>query len=70
MRVKIISTGEPFDTQVVDAETGEVIENITAIVWGVDLEHGCWANIKIRGVPVEIAAEATLLTEGEDHAGS
>jgi hypothetical protein len=39
MRLKIISDGTPTNTQVVNAETGEILEGVVNIKWSV--QHRC-----------------------------
>jgi hypothetical protein len=63
MRLKIISDGTPTNTQVVNAETGEILEGVVNIKWSVQHHHEggsayhdvrCW--LEIENTPVEVEA--------------
>jgi hypothetical protein len=58
MKIKILSQGLPFGTQVVNAETGEGIENVTKVEWVADIKDSlCRCKIEVFQVPVEIEGE-------------
>jgi hypothetical protein len=54
MKLKIISDGTYLGTKVVNAATGEAIENVTSIRWDVDWRNGiAEAAIEFRFIGVE-----------------
>lgn len=58
MRVKIISDGTAVGTKLVNAETGELVENVTSLTWSATAGHGHGvANLTIEWVPAEIEAD-------------
>lgn len=60
MRIKIVGDGTPRGTTVVDADTGERLEGVTAVEWQMDARNLATAKITLLKVPVEVEAEATV----------
>ena len=57
MRIKIISEGDIRNTRIINADTGEMIENVRVVTWELDVLHGeAVATLKVVGVPVEVEA--------------
>lgn len=63
MKVKIISDGTPPGTRVVNADTGEPIEHVTAIEWKIDVRDLATAVIRLRDVDVDVVGEATTVSD-------
>lgn len=58
MRIKIISAGMGRTTTIVNADTGEALENIKSVTWRVGPGGGpAVANIELVLVPVEVIGE-------------
>lgn len=60
MRIRIVSDGTAEGTHVVDAATGDVIDNVVAVSWSVEVP-GCSpteATFKCAYVEVDIESEA------------
>ena len=70
MLLKIVSDGTPWGTKVVDAATGETVENVQAISWDVDAARGL-SRMEMRAVniPVEIVADDGRTLSGEAEIG-
>ena len=63
MRIKIVSNGTYHGTQVMNAETGEVIEGVTKATWKVtDPMELAIVTLEVIGVEVKL--------EGETDAGA
>lgn len=63
MRIKIRSDGSPYGCDVIDAETGETMENVTAVHW----EHRAGelpkVTIDLLFVDVDVAGDAPGISE-------
>lgn len=60
MRIKIISDGQFHHTKVVNAETGEALENVTEIEWSIGndgLDRIAECTLKLIDVEAELGAE-------------
>lgn len=53
MKLKMIYTGNPQETKIVNAETGDSIENIVAVSLEVDA-YGCNAILHVREMQLDI----------------
>lgn len=53
MKLKMIYTGNPQETKIVNAETGELIDNIVAVSLEVDA-YGCNAILHVREMQLDI----------------
>lgn len=53
MKLKMIYTGNPQETQIVNAETGEPIDNIISVNIDVDA-FGCNAIIQVREIELDL----------------
>lgn len=53
MKVKLIYTGNPNETKVVNAETGEPIENVVSATINLDA-FGCTAILEIASLEFEV----------------
>jgi len=53
MKLKMIYTGNPQETKIVNAETGEPIENIVSVSLEVDA-YGCNAILHVREMQLDI----------------
>ncbi len=53
MKLKMIYTGNPQETKIVNAETGEPIDNIVAVSLEVDA-YGCNAILHVREMQLDI----------------
>lgn len=63
MKIKIVSDGTVRGTKVVNADTGDWIEGITAIEWRVEAgARTARANIEMMKIPVEMAATVDKAT--------
>lgn len=60
MKVKVISDGTSFGTYVVDVETGERLEDVTAVKWEIDPRRDmlCRVTLEMGKIPVELEADA------------
>ena len=61
MRLKIISDGTPQATSVTNAETGEVIDGVTAISWFINASQKCLAQCQLTvlaDVDMDVIGEA------------
>lgn len=63
MKLKLIYTGNPAETQIINADTGESIPNVVSV--NVDLDaFGCNALIHVRNIEIDIAnAEGILVND-------
>ncbi len=58
MKIKIISGGDPmFGTKIINAETGEAIEDVISIKWEIDAHNLAKATLEFLRTPVEIIGE-------------
>jgi hypothetical protein len=58
MKIKIIGDGSLANTQVLNAETGERLENVYFVSWKLDGRDGCSiVNLVIRNVPIDVSGE-------------
>lgn len=66
MRLRIESDGTPWNTRVVDADTGLVMDGVTKIVIAVDPTSGLTeATITVLGIQLDVTVdEPTLVTPG------
>ena len=63
MTLIIQSDGTAAGTRVIDAESGQIVENVTAISWVWTETRGhCAASITIAGVPVQLTLPDAELT--------
>ena len=53
MKLKMIYTGNPQETQIVNAETGKPIDNIISVNIDVDA-FGCNAIIQVREIELDL----------------
>lgn len=53
-KIKITSDGTPFGTRVVDANSGVPIDNVTKIVWSIDVNGIAEAVLTIDNVEVAV----------------
>lgn len=64
MKLKVISDGTALGTKVINAETGEAIENISRISWELDASvYIAQAVIEVIEIPVELTGGMRLLKE-------
>lgn len=54
MRIKVIYTGDPTETKIVDADTGETIENVHGVDIAIDAFNG-YASITFNDFKAELA---------------
>lgn len=60
VNIKIVSDGTALGTRVVNAETGEAVDGVTAIRWSVDWKSGqVRAIVEYTAVPVELVAHTS-----------
>jgi len=58
MKIKIISNGTAFGTKVVNAETGENVENISEIVWRCSVANKiAEADLRFNEVETDVIGE-------------
>jgi hypothetical protein len=55
MKIKIISDGTSGGTQIIDAETGQAVEGVTAVLWQITGSRGL-AQVALTFEHVEIEA--------------
>ena len=55
MKIKIISDGLSKNTRVINAETGETVENVLSIEWKCSVHSLATATLKFIEVPVEVS---------------
>lgn len=61
-KIKIISSGNPFDVKVIDQKTGDVIGLIQKIVWSCDVTDQIpKCVIELVGVPIEAEVNANIV---------
>lgn len=65
MKIKIISEGLSTNTKIINAETGESIENVTALKWECSVGHLATAEIKFINFPIEAIGETEIMGENE-----
>ena len=69
MKLKIIANSiHPKNINVINAETGELLEGIRSIEWKVSLSEIATCKIELIGVPVEVVGELVEVTQPEDKA--
>ena len=54
MRIKIISEGSGLNTEVINVETGERIENVTEATWHCKSNDLATVELKLINIPVEM----------------
>jgi hypothetical protein len=54
MKVKIISDGTSKGTKIINAETGETIENVRGATWKCSVGHLAEVILDMINIPVEI----------------
>ena len=59
MKLKIVSDGTPMGTRVENAETGELLEDVVAVAW----------HIQVSGIPTLAVATVTLVNIPLDAVG-
>lgn len=58
MTIKIVSDGTKAGTMIVNAETGELLENVTAVVWAYDAKECCsHCKLSVLNVEMDVVAE-------------
>jgi len=58
MTLKIVSDGTRSGTMIVNAETGELLENVTAVIWSYDANECCsHCKLSILNVEMDVIAE-------------
>lgn len=64
MKLKLMYNGNPAETRIINADTGESIPNVVSV--HVDLDaFGCNALIEVRGIDIDINnAEGILMHDG------
>lgn len=63
MKLKLFYNGNPEDTKIVDAESGEAIEGVVSVALEVDA-FGCNALINVRDVQIDVDnAEAIAIQD-------
>ena len=70
MKIKITSDGTIAGTKVSNVETGEQLENVSAINWTGDAASGqVVAHLNVVAVPVELVAKLVVqeALQGEKH---
>lgn len=64
MKIKIVSDGTARETRVVNAETGEEVENVTRVAWNCTAPERARATVEFVGVPIEAIGESDATREG------
>ncbi len=54
MKIKIISDGTSKGTTVVNSDTGEIVNGVTKVEWGIEINGVSWAKMDFVNVSVEI----------------
>lgn len=57
MRLKIISDGQPLNTKVLNADTGEELQFVRSVKWQVGYDDVATAEIEVLMVEVELEAD-------------
>jgi hypothetical protein len=65
MKLKLIYTGKPEETRIVNAETGEMIDNAVSVALEIDA-FGCNALIQIRDLQLELDNVEAIAVNHED----
>ena len=60
MKVKIISDGNPMNTKVTNAETGEVIDGITNLKWQIHCGSLATVDMRLKMTDVEIVGDMVI----------
>lgn len=62
--VRIVSSGNSYDTHVFDATTGAEIDGVISVEWAIDAEHR-WprAVITLMGVEIDVTCPAEIRHE-------
>lgn len=60
MRLRIVSDGTRQGTKVVNAETGEPIQNVTAVSLTIHPKIGTVLRVEVLGVEVEVEADGQI----------
>lgn len=58
MKLKIVSKGSPENTYVVNAATGEAVENVSSILWVRHTDGRVYAEIRVDAVAVDATTDA------------
>lgn len=67
MKIKIVSNGSPQGTSVIDAETGELIDNVTGIELSIDgKEISAWIQIRQPILEIDGLRAGTVRTEPQE----
>lgn len=57
MRIRIVSDGIEDGTRIEDADTGDELEGVIDVVWGVSAGNRAWAKIAVQDVSVDITGD-------------
>lgn len=60
MKLRIVSDGTPLGTHIVNAETGERIENVLGVQWEINGRQTARAIIEVKDVPVDLRVDAQI----------
>jgi len=63
IKLKIVSDGTSSGTHVVDRETGERLESVTAIEWRISVGNYAEAILTLRNVPLEVRILESQVTK-------
>ena len=53
IRLKIISDGTPIGTHIVREDTGEELDNVRSVQWGINVHGLAFAYFEVIGVAIE-----------------
>lgn len=65
MKIKIVSEGRGATTKVIDADTGEPLQNIDKVSWSVEAKGLANAVVEFINVPVDVIGEFLPKTDNE-----
>jgi len=62
VKLKVVSDGTAYNTRVENADTGELLEGVSAIFWSVSVggDRVAQLGITVLQVPVELVGEAEV----------
>ena len=66
MKLRIVSDGTILNTSIVNAETGEALDQVTCVSWqlGVGRHLRAHCIIELEGVPLDLTVVDPLLSRG------
>lgn len=67
MRLKLISDGTIGGTKVVDARTGELVDNVVSVSFVASVDHEPVAVIRLHIPEIEVTTDALAFDVQEDH---